>query len=80
MSTRVKVLRIVLSWLDLIAPLAIECNLQQTTTTQSVTESDVGIQLYKQGSYQSAIRALQDSVGKNKTGADAWLEYNFNLH
>lgn len=47
-------------------------NSQETTTTQSVTETDVGIQLYKQGNYQSAIRALQDSVGKNKTDADAW--------
>ena len=72
MSTRVKVLRIVLSWIVLVAPLAMSVNSQEATTTQSVTETDVGIQLYKQGNYQSAIRALQDSVGKNKTDADAW--------
>jgi TonB family protein len=74
------VFRIVLTFILLIAPLGVTASPQESTVSQSVTETEIGIQLYKQGNYQSAIRALEDSVSKNKTDADAWYYLGLTLN
>ncbi len=64
-------LRIVLLWTVLAAPLAMSAKSQEITPP-AVTQTGIGIELYKQGNNNSAIRTLQEVVARDKADADAW--------